>query len=69
MSKTEIESEFRAMTQTERLQMAELLGFLIRENDPDYQTDLDESRDRMEQGQKVPETYLAKARQRGLAEG
>lgn len=69
MSKTEIGSEFRAMTQAERLQMAEVPGFLIREHDPKYQAELDESRDRVEPGQKVPEGDTAAAHKRVLAEG
>lgn len=68
MSTTEIESELRAMTQAERLQLAALLGFLIRENDPEYQTELDESRDRIERGPKAPEPNSAEAQQRVLAE-
>ena len=60
MSKTEIETEFRAMTQAERQKTAELLGSIIRENDPEYQAELDESGG-MERGQKAADANSAAA--------
>ena len=69
MSKTEIESEFRAMTQAERLRTAELLDFIIHENDAEYQAKLSRRIARSQRGEGVTAAELEAVHQRLVAEG
>ena len=67
MSKTEIETEFRAMTQAERRKTAGLLSSIIRENDPEYHAESDESMKRLERGRKTADANSAAVHHRILA--
>ncbi len=69
MSMTEIETEVRSMNQAERLRLAELLDFVIHENDPEYQAELSRRIARMERGEVVTSEELMAAHLRLVAEG
>jgi hypothetical protein len=69
MSTTEIESQLRAMTQEERFRVAELLDFIIHENDPEYQAEISRRIERMNRGEVVTAEELMAAHQRLIAEG
>lgn len=69
MSTTELEAQFRAMTQEERYEIAELLDFIIHENNPEFQAELDRRLDRMSRGEMATAADFEAAHQRLLAEG